>query len=541
MINISILLPTRGRPLLLERLLKSIAETASDPASVEVVLFLDEDDKASQEIECGQLRVVRVVRPHGSAMGALFRECYIESAGRYLMLMNDDAVFSTRGWDTAVAKTFKDFTDEIALIYGDDLDQGKRSPTFPILSRRCCEVMGGVAPAGYQSLHIESHIFDIFKQLRSLGHDRIRYLEDIRFEHLHYSDPKSRNDESYLKKNTIADGRLFLELDDERAYVARKLSRHIEGAVRSPQGTGRERDSNGGAFSTAPAVSVVLPVFRDTIEVTFRALDALLAAKDAKPRFEIILVSTVSRGLLPSYELDDHERVRVIHATDETGEVKALNCGALASKGDYIVFINDRVVLKPGLLSALVWTAETFPDTGIVGCKQVDASNGRIHHAGICIYNDAGRLRMTNIYRGVPADNPQVNYSREFDFVSGACMLVSKAAFLEAGGFDETLDTLFDLDLCYKVRKLGKKVIYTPKAEVGFYAGMGRGKDKKHINDLLGAGLRWIKEVKCNIDGYLNEDGFCLCNTGSSPFRYEIRPVFQERFIKSLAGEKVAT
>jgi hypothetical protein len=114
------------------------------------------------------------------------------------------------------------------LAYGNDLDQGAAIPTFPIISRTVCDVLGEICPRGYKNLHIESHLFDVFKQLVRLGYDRVRYLEDVVFEHMHYIVDKAARDQVYNKKNQRADDLLFIALDDERTSKAKLLARYIE-------------------------------------------------------------------------------------------------------------------------------------------------------------------------------------------------------------------------------------------------------------------------------------------------------------------------
>jgi hypothetical protein len=61
-----------------------------------------------------------------------------------------------------------------------------------------------------------------------LGHDRIRYLDDVVFEHMHYILGKGAADSTYNKKNQRADDLLFIALDDERLIGAKLLAQYIE-------------------------------------------------------------------------------------------------------------------------------------------------------------------------------------------------------------------------------------------------------------------------------------------------------------------------
>ena len=228
MVDLSLLLPTRKRRALVERLLQSLSETSSKPECLEVVLYLDSDDKESQLISHPSFSLIPIVGDPGQSMGRMNGQCYNASHGRYIMLINDDALFRSRSWDARVIAAFASFPDGVALVYGNDLDQGKSVPTFPILSRTVCDIVGGVCPEGYQNLHIESHIFDVFRQLKRLGHNRVVYLDDVIIEHMHHSLGKGEADQTSIKKNQRGDDVLFISLDDERRSQAELLAQYIK-------------------------------------------------------------------------------------------------------------------------------------------------------------------------------------------------------------------------------------------------------------------------------------------------------------------------
>jgi len=231
-LNFSLLLPTRGRAPLVQRLFDSIVQTTMELEQLEVVLYIDEDDSESRNLFHPKLSLVMIVGRPGETMGNMNRACYDASRGHYVMLINDDAVFRTSGWDHRVLAVANSFPDQIALIYGNDLDQGEAVPTFPIVSRVMCDVLGELCPSSYRNLHIESHLLDIFKQLARLGHHRICYLNDVVFEHMHHAVGKAEVDSTYIKKNQRADDLLFIALDDERTFKAKILAQHIEAALK---------------------------------------------------------------------------------------------------------------------------------------------------------------------------------------------------------------------------------------------------------------------------------------------------------------------
>jgi glycosyltransferase involved in cell wall biosynthesis len=232
-VSISLLLPTRGRPTLLQRLFESLANTTADLSALEVVLYVDEDDTETQQISHPSLFLVKLIGTPGQKMGNMNRACYEASRGRHVMLMNDDVVFRTKGWEARVLEAFGRFPDEVALVYGNDLHQRKGVPTFPIVSRRVCELIGGICPRDYLNVYIDVHLHDIFKKLARLGHDRLVYLDDVIFEHMHHEVGKSLKDHTYAKKDERADDFIFISLDDERRSQAQRLAQYIEGKKKS--------------------------------------------------------------------------------------------------------------------------------------------------------------------------------------------------------------------------------------------------------------------------------------------------------------------
>ena len=121
MILFSLIVPTRGRPTEFRRLLDSLRDTAQDATSIEVIAVIDEDDQESQAFEYEGLRLERVLVSPGQTMGRLNLTGYAVAQGRYLMLLNDDVVVRTAGWDTQFARIFERYPDGIVLAHVNDL------------------------------------------------------------------------------------------------------------------------------------------------------------------------------------------------------------------------------------------------------------------------------------------------------------------------------------------------------------------------------------------------------------------------------------
>lgn len=240
---ISLLLPTRGRVALVQRLFDSITEMTSALDRVEVVLYIDEDDSDSFEIDSSDFRVVKIIGPK-MTMGGYNSACLKKARGEVLILANDDMVIRTPEWDDRVLAMNNKFKDQIYLGYANDLFKKSRFCTFPIMSRRTCELLVNPYPVVYRRAFLDVHLFDIFKRLQYAGFDRILYSDDLIFEHLHYRTGKAPFDEtySYARRGRFADDAMFTAMIPQRSAAAQRLLHaiHNEPAARGDDDTLRE-------------------------------------------------------------------------------------------------------------------------------------------------------------------------------------------------------------------------------------------------------------------------------------------------------------
>ena len=225
---ISLLLPTRGRREFVDRFLDSVANTSSLLEFIEIVICVDEDDLGSQGIVYSGLRIIELVGPRRS-MGDYNSDALHVSHGEIVVLVNDDMVIRTTGWDERLRAMHVEYPDGIYLAYCNDLLKGKSLSTFPILSRHCCEWLVEPYPHAYQGAFIDYHLFDVFKRLEKAGHHRMVYLEDVIFEHLHFRVGKAPMDATYAARSRFGDDPVFLALSVLRQEQANWLMEAICG------------------------------------------------------------------------------------------------------------------------------------------------------------------------------------------------------------------------------------------------------------------------------------------------------------------------
>ena len=162
-----------------------------------------------------------------------------------------------------------------------------------------------------------------------------------------------------------------------------------------------------------------------------------------------------------------------------TGFANGNNRAKGVVQGEFILFLNSDTVLHTNALAKTVAYLKSNKDVGVVTCKLV-LPNGKLD-------KDARRrfptpwvsfkrlfLKNTGQYWYEDIDE---NKLHEVESVEGAFLLTRKSILDEVNWFDEKY--LFDgedLDLCFRIKKLGYKIIYFPEVSIIHIKGATKGK-----------------------------------------------------------------
>lgn len=167
----------------------------------------------------------------------------------------------------------------------------------------------------------------------------------------------------------------------------------------------------------------------------------------------------------------------VIPLPENRGFGAAVNAAARQATGCYLLVLNADATLRPGACEALLRVADGHPDVAAVGPKILNP-DGTVQGSARG-FPDASTLffgRRAWLTRRFPnnrwsrrnvVSGSDDRIPREADWVSGACLLVSKTAFDEVGGFDPGFFLYWeDADLCRRLLSRSYRVMLVPEAEV---------------------------------------------------------------------------
>jgi GT2 family glycosyltransferase/ubiquinone/menaquinone biosynthesis C-methylase UbiE len=230
------------------------------------------------------------------------------------------------------------------------------------------------------------------------------------------------------------------------------------------------------ALREAPIISIVIST-RDRRELLQQCLESV-ESKTEYRRYEIIVVDNDSVEPTTLEYLDTIGRKhRVLRFPGSFNFAAINNVGAERAHGDYLLFLNnDITVVRPEWLGAMLEHARR-PDVGAVGAKLL-YPDGRIQHAGLVlgVGGPAGHAFKLQA-DGEPGYHGLADVVRDCSAVTGACMMIRRRQFEDAGGFDIRFKVAYnDLDLCLKLRAKGYRVIYTPFAVLYHYESATRGR-----------------------------------------------------------------
>ncbi|MCA9414111.1 MAG: glycosyltransferase family 2 protein [Candidatus Omnitrophica bacterium] len=220
-------------------------------------------------------------------------------------------------------------------------------------------------------------------------------------------------------------------------------------------------------------VSIVHYLNPDLLELCLKSF------MDHPPNLDYrIVVADNSANLLSLCDrIGKQPKVELREMESNLGFSAANNRAVEGATEDYLFFLNPDAEIRNGTLETLVAYLEGHPDVGAVGPTNL-GPNGEIQYScrsfpGYWTVLANRYSFLTRLFPNNPMSNRYLKteidrtVTQEVDWVSGAALMMRRRDFEELGGFDEDFFLYAeDVDLCYRIHRLGKKVVYHPESAI---------------------------------------------------------------------------
>ncbi|MGD1082958.1 MAG: glycosyltransferase family 2 protein, partial [Candidatus Sulfotelmatobacter sp.] len=155
--------------------------------------------------------------------------------------------------------------------------------------------------------------------------------------------------------------------------------------------------------------------------------------------------------------------------------------------GRILLFLNPDTELRGPAINLMHVCLDSSADIGVLGCRLL---NPDLSVQTSCIHTfptilnqvaDIERLRQLSprlkLWGMRPLFDPESGTPVGVEGVSGACQMIKREVFEKVGLFStDYFMYMEDLDLCYKVREIGKKVCYLGAATIVHHGGQSSSK-----------------------------------------------------------------
>ena len=227
------------------------------------------------------------------------------------------------------------------------------------------------------------------------------------------------------------------------------------------------------------------------IIVSYKSLDwvvkclGALTADSAGLETEMLVIDNDSRDGAAETLRARFPRVRVQVNFENLGFARAVNQGIAATRGEFVLLMNPDCEVRPGATAALAGFLRAHPRTAIAAPRILNP-DGSLEYSARSFPDPLTFMfnRYSLLTRLFPGNRWSRRYLlsdwdhasvRDVDWVSGACMLVRRAAIEQVGPMDEAFFMFNeDVDWCRRMNQAGWSVDYVPDAVVVHHIGASR-------------------------------------------------------------------
>ncbi len=203
---------------------------------------------------------------------------------------------------------------------------------------------------------------------------------------------------------------------------------------------------------------------------------------------------------------------------------------ALRRGFDYIILMNNDLILPTDIVTKMVNFMEENPDVGVMSPKMYFAKGYEFHkdrykesEKGKVIWYAGGVIDRNNVYsvhRGVDeVDHGQYDKTIDTDFANGATVIIRRSVFKKVGLLDASYFLYWeDADFSERVKRFGFRVVYYPGTYMWHKVSASTGGSGSPTNDYFLIRNRYFFAMK-----------YLRLRTKFAVFRDTVRVIFTGR------------
>ncbi len=243
-------------------------------------------------------------------------------------------------------------------------------------------------------------------------------------------------------------------------------------------------------------LSIIIVSFntRDVLSHCLESLYTGYKQQFINKQFEVILIDNASSDDTIVMIKKAFPWVTLIQSESNSGFAKANNWGIQKSHGEYVLLLNPDTIVEKNTLTYLITYMDGHQAVGISTCK-VLLTNGQLDDAchrgfptpwrAFTYFSGLAKLfPHSTFFNGYHLGYQHMDEIHEIESCVGAFLLIRRTIGERVHWLDE--DYFWygeDLDLCYRVKQLGSKIMYIPDVSIIHYKGAASGlkKHSQHI------------------------------------------------------------
>jgi len=208
--KIAVLCPTRSRPFLAKQMAQSCIDTATNKDDIQILLYLNDDDsELGNYTPLHEHEKVKILVGNDAPTAWSWNYLATKCEADIFLLMGDDALFITEGWDVLLCEQAKNYPDNI-FCFGFNNDIEFNATPHVAIGKGGLRALGYFVPPIFLHWYVDTWSVEVYKKT-----DRYKYLQNITVKH---NTPKvtGRVDDTFLRSRqghravwNMRDGELY--------------------------------------------------------------------------------------------------------------------------------------------------------------------------------------------------------------------------------------------------------------------------------------------------------------------------------------------